>query len=174
MAIGSHIGSGSFGECKRVHVKGVSFLPEHITYCAKCYKRGDDTKHDNFQTEQSMQVMHPSIVRCIAFTTQAPWINVFPFYNGESLGDLMCKVPFVRGEFRCTIHRLQEGWKSAPAPDHPLSKVQHAHIRAIVINMPHIMHAIVDGLCASHMAGILHTDFHPFNLMLDFTRDLHV
>ena len=42
------------------------------------------------------------------------------------------------------------------------------------MNMPHIMHAIVAGMNAAHMAGILHTDLHPFNVMLDFTRDMHV
>lgn len=172
--LGQRIGSGAFGECRRVHIKGVSFLPEHITYCAKCYKGGEEKKQNNFQTEQSMQVLHPSIVRCIAFTTQSPWVNIFPFYNGPSLGDMMCKLPFVRGEFRRTIHRLHEGWSNAPLPDRPLTEVQHAEVRAVIHNMPHIMHAIVEGLNAAHMAGILHTDLHPFNIMLDFTRDTHV
>lgn len=170
----SRIGGGAFGDCRRVRVKGISFLPEHITYCAKCYKGDDSMQHENFVTEHGMQILHPSIVRCIAFTSVAPWTNIFPFYNGESLGDMMCKVPFVHGEFRRTIHRLKEGWKSAPAPDHQLSEVQHAQIRACVMNMPHIMHAIVAGMNAAHMAGILHTDLHPFNVMLDFTRDMHV
>ena len=40
------------------------------------------------------------------------------------------------------------------------------------MNMPHIMHALVDGMAAAHMAGILHTDLHPFNVVLDFTKDL--
>lgn len=49
-----------------------------------------------------------------------------------------------------------------------------AQIKATVVNMPHIMHAIVDGMNAAHMAGIVHTDLHPFNIMLNFTRDMHV
>lgn len=42
------------------------------------------------------------------------------------------------------------------------------------MNMPHIMHAIIVGMNAAHMPKILHTDLHPFNVMLDFTRDMHV
>lgn len=43
LIMGSRIGSGSFGECRKVTVKGISFLPEHITYCAKCYKGDEDS-----------------------------------------------------------------------------------------------------------------------------------
>ena len=47
-------------------------------------------------------------------------------------------------------------------------------VRAIVTNMPHIMHALVDGMVAAHMAEIVHTNIHTFNLVLDFMKDLKV
>ena len=40
--------------------------------------------------------------------------------------------------------------------------------------MPHIVHALVDGMATAHMARIVHTDVHPFNIVLDFTKDLKV
>ena len=39
-------------------------------------------------------------------------------------------------------------------------------------NMPRIMHALVDGLAAAWMAGISHTNLHPFNVDIDFTKDM--
>ena len=107
-----------------------------------------------------MQVMHPSIVRCIAFTKESPWITLFPFYNGGSIGDMMMLAPFQQGIFRRVIHRLETGW-SVPMGDRPLSEVQLDRVKAVVVTMPNIMHAIIDGMVATHMAGIIHTDLHP-------------
>ena len=36
--------------------------------------------------------------------------------------------------------------------------------------MPAILHALVDGIAATHTAGIVHCNLHPFNIMLDYTR----
>ena len=49
-----------------------------------------------------------------------------------------------------------------------------ARVKAVVTNMPHIMHALVDGMEISHMAGIVHTDVNPLNIVLDFMKDLKV
>ena len=49
-----------------------------------------------------------------------------------------------------------------------------ARVRVSITNMPHIMHALVDGMATAHMARIIHTDVHPFNTLLDFTKDLKV
>lgn len=170
---GTTIGSGAFGEVKEYKVRGVSFLPEHITYCGKLYKKGEaSTKFNNFQTEQGMQVLHPSIVRCIAFTKESPWITLFPFFNGGSLGDMLLMVPMRYSEFTKAMYRLEQGWKRPPPSDTRLSQVQIARIKAMAMNMPHIMHALVDGMAAAHMAGIVHFDLHPFNVVLDFTKDV--
>ena len=48
IVMGSKIGGGAFGECRKINVKGISFLPEHITYCGKCYKGDSEVKFDNF------------------------------------------------------------------------------------------------------------------------------
>ena len=37
--------------------------------------------------------------------------------------------------------------------------------------MPHIMHAIIDGVTEAHTAGMTHNDLHAFNIVLDFTKD---
>ena len=110
-----------------------------------------------------MQVLHPSIVRCIAFTKESPWITIFPFYNGGSLGDTLLKVPFRFSEFTRAIFRLDRGWRHPPPDNNVLSHLELSKIKQIVMTMPHIMHALVEGLAAAHVAGIVHTDLHPFN-----------
>ena len=40
----------------------------------------------------------------------------------------------------------------------------------LVQHMPAILHALVDGIAATHTAGIVHCNLHPFNIMLDYTR----
>ena len=49
-----------------------------------------------------------------------------------------------------------------------------ARVKALITNIPHIMHALVDGMATAHMAGIVHTNVHPFNIVIDFTKDLKV
>ena len=65
---GVRIGASAFGEVREYKIQGVSFFPEHIAYCEKLYKTDSSRKFDSFQTEQGMQVLHPSIVRCIVRT----------------------------------------------------------------------------------------------------------
>ena len=59
---GERVGTGSFGICRLYTVKGISFFLEHINYVGKCYKGGLKAKLNIFQTEQGMQLLHPSIV----------------------------------------------------------------------------------------------------------------
>ena len=82
---GHTIGAGAFGEVKKYKIQGISFLPEHVTYCGKLYKGDNKAEFESFQTEQGMQVIHPSVVKCIAFTRESRRITIFPFYNGDSL-----------------------------------------------------------------------------------------
>lgn len=169
---GHMLGAGAFGEAKEYKISGISFLPEHITYCGKRYKGESLSKFESFQAEQGMQVLHPSIVRCIAFTKEAPWITIFPLFNGGSLGDMLLQIPFRDSSFVKSMFRLDHGWKAPPPNDIQLNEFQIAKVREVVLNMPNIMHALVDGIAAAHSAGIIHTDLHPFNIMLDFTRDV--
>ena len=101
---GETMGTGSFGICRLYTVKDISFFLEHINYVGKCYKRDTEAKLNNFQTEQGMQLLHPSIVECIGFTKGMPWITIFPYYNGGSIGVTMCQIPHARGAFRRVIH----------------------------------------------------------------------
>ena len=121
-----------------------------------------------------MQVLHPSILRCIAFTKESPWITIFPFFNGGSLGDMLLTLPMRHSHFAQAIFCLEHGWNQPIPTDGKLSKVKLAKVKALITTMPHIMHALVDGMATAHMAGIVHTDVHPFNIVLDFTKDLKV
>ena len=46
-----------------------------------------------------------------------------------------------------------------------------ACIRGFIENMPHIIHAIVNGMKDAHIVGFLHCDIYTRNICLDFTRD---
>ena len=175
LVFGEKIGSGAFGTCKKVTMQGISFFPEHMTFCAKCYKGDSNAQFDSFGAEAGMQKLHPNIVRCIAYTTESPWISIFPFFNGGTLGDLMMLLPWNYGKFRRTIYRLKHGFHFNNPPSTPLvSDVDLARLKAVVDNILPIMHAVIDGMAAAHSAGVLHTDLHAFNIVLDFTRDMHV
>ena len=69
---GQLIGTEAFGEVKKYKVQGISFLPEHVTYCGKLYKGTNNAKFESSQIEQGMQVIHRSIVICISFTKESP------------------------------------------------------------------------------------------------------
>ena len=45
---GVRIGAGTFGEVREYKIQGVSFFPEHITYCGKLYKGDNSRKFDSF------------------------------------------------------------------------------------------------------------------------------
>ena len=76
--------------------------------------------------------------------------------------------------FARAIFCLEHEWNQLVPTDGNLSKVKLAKVRALITNMPHIMHALVDGMATDHMVGIVHTSVHPFNIVLDFTKDLKV
>ena len=78
------IGSLSYGTCSQVQIEGVSFFPSTTIYCAKEYKGATHSKLSQFTTEKNMQKMHPSLVRCIGCTGEAPWVIIFPYYNGNT------------------------------------------------------------------------------------------
>ena len=82
---------------------------------------------------------------------------------------LLC-VPYKHSEFVRAMFRLDYRWSKSPPQDKQLTLIQLARIKEVVLHMPHIMHALVDGLKAAHMAGIIHTDLHPFNIVLDFIQ----
>lgn len=47
-----------------------------------------------------------------------------------------------------------------------------AKAKKIVTNMAHILHAQIDVMAMTHIIGILHTNLHPFNIVMDFIKDL--
>ena len=68
-----------------------------------------------------MQVLNPCIVQCIAFTKEAPWITIFPYYNGGSLGDMFLKVPFKHSKLTRAMFLLKHEWRRTPPIDPCLS-----------------------------------------------------
>lgn len=129
---GNTLGSSVFGEVKEYRFWGVSFFPEHITYCKKAYKGDNLQKFNNFQLEQGMQVLHPSIVRCIAFTKESPWVTIFPFFNGGSIGDFLVKMPIQMSNFVRAMFCLDKGYVEPLPDDQILSQVDIARIRAFI------------------------------------------
>ena len=86
---GKRVRTRLFGICMRYTINSISNFPDHISYISKCYKGGSEAKFDSFQKEEGMQFLHLSIVKCIEFTMEAPWITTFPYYIGGKIGDIM-------------------------------------------------------------------------------------
>lgn len=164
------IGSGSFGTCSQVQIEGVSFFPSTIIYCAKEYKGATHDKLTQFTTEKNMQKMHPSLVRCIACTGEAPWVSIFPYFNGNTVHNMLMWLPFKYSSYRPMIRELTRGARERTQDFRPYD-YELARIRGFIENMPHIMHAIVNGMKDAHVVGFVHCDLHTRNICLDFTRD---
>ena len=99
-----------------------------------------------------MQVLHPSIVHCIGFTTESPWITIFPFFNGDSIGDMLLWIPMRHSQSTKAMWRLDSNWRTPPPADARLLATQISRLREAVDNMPRIMHALVDDVAAVRMA----------------------
>lgn len=129
-------------------------------------------KLTNFQIEQGMQKLNPTLVRCIAFTTESPWVTVFPFFNGGTVNDILCSIPCRESNFRFVVERLEKGeYGFRPNPDIILDSVQLDHVKSFTENMTNVMHAMADGMRTAHGAGIVHCDLHSKNVVLDFTKE---
>lgn len=115
---GRFIGEGAYGSCREITIENVSFFPPSVTYCAKMYKGDVNNKLDQFQKEKGMQKVNASLVRCIAFTSEAPWISIFPLYNGGTINDMLFFIPFKESYFRRVTEKLEKGLLGfRPDPD---------------------------------------------------------
>lgn len=157
----SKLGSGSYGTVSKCQIKGISFLPESVPWCCKEFKGGIKSQLKNFGIESSIQLLHPGIVRPIAHTRSRPWMLIFPFYNGGSLGDLLEIVPYPAHLAR--VVAIQEG-RGKPLPPKEaklVSDEEREREKILCIYAPSLIHAFVQALARAHEEYILHNDLHP-------------
>ena len=88
------VGSGAYGIVSKCQINDISFLPASIPWCCKEFKGGMKSQLKIFGSESSIDLLHPGIVCPIAHTRSPPWMLIFPYFNGTSLGDIMEMVPY--------------------------------------------------------------------------------
>ena len=82
-------GRGAYGTVSKCQIKGISFFPESMSWCYKEFKGGIKSQQENFVVELSIDLPHLGIVLSIAHARSRPWMMIFPFFNGGSLGNLL-------------------------------------------------------------------------------------
>ena len=80
---------------------------------------------------------------------RGPLDYYFPYYNDGSLGDMLLKVSFKHNKFTRAKFHLEQEQRRPPPIDQSLRQVQLTRFKEVVLNMPHIMHALVDGMAAA-------------------------
>lgn len=171
ISILSKLGSGSYGTVSKCQIKGISFLPAAIPWCCKEFKGGIKSQLKNFSLESSIDLLHPGIVRPIAHTRSPPWMIIFPYFNGGSLGDLLEIVPYP-AHFAKVV-AIQDGGGKARPPSNAktVSNEERERGHNLCLHAPSLIHAFVQALAHAHGEGVFHNDLHPWNIMLDFTAE---
>ena len=62
------VGRGSYGECDKVEIEGISFFPRGTFYAAKRYLGLREVRFKSFEKETSVDLMHNGIVCSIGHT----------------------------------------------------------------------------------------------------------
>lgn len=172
ISFGRKIGEGAYGSCTEATINSISFFPPSITYCAKEYKGASHEKIEQFSKEKNMQILNATLVRCIACTSMAPWVSIFPLYNGGTVHSMLFWLPFKNSTYRPVCERLERGIINFRlGPNFVPYDSELARVKAFVENLPHIIHALVEGMKDAHNVGFVHCDLHAKNVVLDFTRD---
>lgn len=136
-----------------------------MIYCCKEFKGSATSRLQSFAQEASLPLSHQGIVRAVAQTKREPWALVFPYFNGQSLGDLMECVPPPKGSLSNLLKRQGENVKQTPNPE------EFRMCQMLIAHIPSVMHAMIQALLYAHNEGVLHCDLHPWNIMTDFTKD---
>ena len=166
ISYGKSLGKGAFGIAQQCTVDGVSYLPAHITYVAKKFTGGPRSQYKSWAQEASIDLPHRGIVRSIAHTNTAPWVLLFPFFNGGTLGDFLELVPAPMGTVSTMLGKFD---KKHVQRHTTLTEVQR--LSAIIKYAPSIIHALVQTLLFAHSHGVLHNDLHVWNVVIDITKE---
>ncbi|MCO5546586.1 hypothetical protein L7F22_000015 [Adiantum nelumboides] len=166
------LGSGSFGTCYRVCIHGITYFPSDINYVAKKYSGLDGQRYKSFEKEDSIDLRHSGIVRSIGHSRGDPWVTIFPFFNGRSVGELMQCLPFDNGTFK-RIVKMEAGGGEVKDKGRVLrlSPSDFTQIMAFSNWLPSIIASLVQTMNFAHAQNVVHCDLHPFNIMLDFAKD---
>ena len=90
----SKLGSGTYGTVSKCQIKKISFLPKSIPWDCKELKGAAKSQLKKFGMEASINILHLGIVQPIAHTKSWPWLLIYPFFNGGTLGDLLEIMPY--------------------------------------------------------------------------------
>ena len=90
----SKLGNCAYGIVSKCQIKKISFLPKSIPWVYKELKGAAKLQLKNFGMEASIDILHLGIVQPIAHTKSQPWLLIYPFFNGGTLGDLLKIVPY--------------------------------------------------------------------------------
>ena len=109
-------------------------------------------------------------MRPIAHTRSPPWMLIFPYFNGTSLGDIMEMVPYPAHIAKMLA--IQDGNGKVKLPLTPKKMATEEELQRgenLCLHAPSFIHAFVQSLAYAHKEGIIHNDLHPWNIMVDFT-----
>lgn len=163
---GRVLGKGSFGQALLCTIDGVSYLPAHNQYVAKKFTGTPRSQFKSFGQESSIDLSHRGIVRAIAHTNSDPWVLVFPFFNAGTLGEWMELVPAPKGTLSTFLAAGDETYKKRMA-----TVAETQRLSVLVKYAPSIIHALVQTLQFAHDHGVLHNDLHPWNVVIDITKE---
>ena len=163
---GQSLGKGSFGEALVCTIDGISYLPAHIQYVAKKFTGSEKSQFKSYSQESSIDLPHRGIVRAIAHTSCEPWVLIFPFFNAGTLGEWMELVPAPAGTLSSFLTAGEKKYKNR------MATVAETKRLSVLINYaPSIIHALVQSLLFAHDHGVLHNDLHPWNVVIDITKE---
>ena len=135
---------------------------------------GQGSYGECYKVDIKGKIIHSGIVRSIAHTRSYPWVAMFPFHNGPCLGKIMQLLHYDKGTFKRIVKKITRcGIIRDKGREPEISLLDMSRISAFCEHGPHLIHAMVQSMSFLHENGVVHCDMHPFNMMLDFTREHH-
>lgn len=122
------IGKGTYGKCTKAIIDGTRFFPPSITCYTKELK--GHKKIEQFSKEKIMQILNASLIRCVACTSMAPWVSVFPLYNRGTVHCMLYWLPYKCSSYTLVCKRLERVVvRFRAGPDFHPYELDLAHIR---------------------------------------------
>ena len=95
-------------------------------------------------------------MHALAHTNRDPWVLLFPFFNGGSLGDVLELVPAPKGTLSSLLAKGNKTYKKKLLT----IKAKVERLSVVLNYAPSITHPLVQTLLFLHSQGILHNDLH--------------